>query len=400
MADISVIKLPTGNSYNIKDSAARTDIATEASTRASEVTRLEGLIGSITSIKFVVAWDGASTPVVANIPAGVVVTYNGTNYTGTKTAASADEGTFYLVHSSSETSNAYDEYVIVGSTPYWEKIGTTDVDLSGYVTNVTLNKQTDVVLGEATTFTNSSSTVSFSGGTTDVVLGEATTFTASGTAVGRTTKYVTFSASGTAVGANGTANAVTGYSNVTTDSFLQDSDISFSKLVTTTVPNVTNAGSASTWSFSMGTGNDAETLIISGANSVAPTLGTAKTVATGATSDTGGGSSIVVDAQANQDHVAITALGTPATATVLTGVRVTSQPSITRTIKDTQTTGSMKYVESIDTITQPTITVGTNDKVTAIKTLGTGTAAAQTITVGTNDKVTVLKSTTDVSVDR
>ena len=352
MADISVIKLPTGNSYNIKDSTARTDIATEASTRASEVTRLEGLIGSITSIKFVVAWDGASTPVVANIPAGVVVTYNGTNYTGTKTASSADEGTFYLVHSSSETSNSYDEYVIVGSTPYWEKIGTTDVDLSGYVTNVTLNKQTDVVLGEATTFT------------------------ASGTAVGRTTRYVTFSASGTAVGANGTANAVTGYSNVTTDSFLQDSDISFSKLVTTTVPNVTNAGSASTWSFAMGTGTDAETLIISGTNSVAPTLGTAKTVATGATSDTGGGSSIVVDAQANQDHVAITALGTPTTATVLTGVQVTSQPSITRTIKDTQTTGSMKYVESIDTITQPTISVGTNDK------------------------VTVLKSTTDVSVDR
>ena len=46
------------------------------------------------------------------------------------------------------------------------------------------------------------------------------------------------------------------------------------------------------------------------------------------------------------------------------------------------------------------ITVGTNDKVTAIKTLGTGTAAAQTITVGTNDKVTVLTNSTDITVTK
>ena len=346
MADISVIKLPTGNSYNIKDSTARTDIATEASTRASEVTRLEGLIGSITSIKFVVAWDGASTPVVANIPAGVVVTYNGTNYTGTKTAASADEGTFYLVHSSSETSNAYDEYVIVGSTPYWEKIGTTDVDLSGYVTNVTLNKQTDVVLGEATTFT------------------------ASGTAVGKTTKYLSASASGTAVGANGTANAITGFGEHTTSAFVES--LKTATLNTTTVPNVTNAGSASTWSFAMGTGTDAETLIISGTNSVAPTLGTAKTVATGQLSN--GFTTVAYDI--NKTGNAITALGTPSTATVLTGVKVTTQPTITLTANASTGTGRITYVESLGTVTQPTISVGTNDK------------------------VTVLKSTTDVSVDR
>ena len=52
------------------------------------------------------------------------------------------------------------------------------------------------------------------------------------------------------------------------------------------------------------------------------------------------------------------------------------------------------------TSTQPTVTVGTNDKVTAVTGIGTGTAAAQKITVGTNDKVTVLKSTTDVSVTK
>ena len=37
------------------------------------------------------------------------------------------------------------------------------------------------------------------------------------------------------------------------------------------------------------------------------------------------------------------------------------------------------------------ITVGTNDKVTAVTSVGTGTAAAQTITVGPNDKVKVAK---------
>lgn len=53
------------------------------------------------------------------------------------------------------------------------------------------------------------------------------------------------------------------------------------RLSTTTVPNVTSVGTASTWSFTLGTGNDEHTLIISGVNSTVPTLGTAKTVATG-----------------------------------------------------------------------------------------------------------------------
>ena len=143
----------------------------------------------------------------------------------------------------------------------------------------------DVVLGEATTFTNASSSVSFSGGSTD-----------------------TF---------------VKSYPGAT------------SKLATTTVPNVTSAGSASTWSFAMGTGTDAETLIISGGNGSAPTLGTAKTVATGSLASNGGGDSVM------------TGLGTATTASAVTGI-------------------------------------------------GTGTAAAQTITVGTNDKVTVAKKS-DIS---
>lgn len=270
MAEISKITLPSGNTYDLKDATARQMIAA--------------------GVSFIVAWNGSSTPVPANIPAGVVVTYNDTEYTGTLAATAAQAGAFYLVKSSTQkgTLDVYDEYAVIkaGSTKSWEKLGDTQLDLSdlgalAYKDNVTLNKGTgDNVLGEATTFTNSSSAVSFSGRTND-----------------------TF---------------VKSYPGAT------------SKLATTTVPNVTSAGSASTWSFAMGTGTDAETLIISGGNGSAPTLGTAKTVATGSLSSSGGGGTVM------------TGLGTATTASAVTSV-------------------------------------------------GTATAAAQAITVGTNDKVKVAK---------
>ena len=66
-----------------------------------------------------------------------------------------------------------------------------------------------------------------------------------------------------------------------------------SKLVTTSVPNVTSIGSASTWNFSMGTGNDIHTLIITGNNSTTPTLGTSITVATGSLSSSGQGGYVI-----------------------------------------------------------------------------------------------------------
>lgn len=258
MADISKITLPSGNTYDIKDAVARQAIAG--------------------GVSFIVAWNGSSTPVAANIPAGVVVTYNGTQYTGTMSAEAAEAGAFYLVNSSTEAQDIYSEYVAIGTTgsKSWEKLGDTKANF-----NVTLNKGTgDQVLGEGTSFTAADSSVTFAGGSTD-----------------------TF---------------VKSYPGAT------------SKLVTTSVPNVTAAGSASSWTFSMGTGTDSETLIISGANGSAPTLGTAITCATGSLANDGGGSSVM------------TGLGIATTASAVTGI-------------------------------------------------GTGTAAAQSITVGTNDKVKVAK---------
>ena len=400
MADISKIKLPgSGQVYDIKDAVARQAIA-----------------GGVT---FIISWNGASTPVPADIPAGVKVTYQGTTYTGTlspetsesATAPHAQPGAFYLVYSSSQagsTLDVYDEYVPVGTdgSKTWEKIGDTQIDLSDVVTDVSLSKSTDVALGENTTFTNASSSVSFGAltGHTDTVLGTNSTFTVTDPTITVTpsTTYIKATASGTAVGADGTASAVTGYANPSTDTFVKSVSAETDKnLVTTTVPNVTSAGSASTWSFAMGTGSDSETLIISGGNSTAPTLGTDITVATGATSTTGEGDAVVTGVTIGSSASAITALGTPTTSTVLTGVKVNTQPTIAIATDSSSGTGKVQVATGISSATASGGAVSASgDNVTAVISMPTATAAAQTITVGSNDEITVLTNATDVAVTK
>lgn len=268
MADISKITLPSGNTYEIKDAYARQLLAG--------------------GISFVVCWDGTSVPVVADIPKGVVVTYNGTTYTGTKEASTAEPLTFYLVNSPTQEGekDVYDEYVAIdktGGTKDWEKLGDTRIDLSdlgalAYKDNVILNK-----------------------GNGKNVLGESATFT---TTVTPATTNIKATASGTAV------------TTTPSDSFVKSYPGSTNKLVTTSVPNVTSAGTAPTWNFALGTGADAETLIISGNNGSATTLGTAITCATGALAANGGGGSVMVG------------LGTPSTGTAVGGVSVSTQPTV------------------------------------------------------------------------
>lgn len=474
MADISKITLPSGNTYDIKDKVARDMISGGISFE---------IVWTATNYAQTSAPSAAT---LATIPNGVTIYYNNgaSSSTGTLTASADTKAKFYLIYSKTQAGilDRFDEYVTIetGGDPttyVWEKIGDTLIDLSNVVTNVTLNKQTasavtgysnsptDEVLGSGTTFTNAASSVTFTGGTNDKVLGEATTFALTsgsvthGTLTGHTDEVLgsgtTFSvtqptitvtpsttnikatASGTAVGANGTAAAITGFGTHTTDTFVKSVTVTQgNKLVTTTVPNVTgntsvsipnvtDAGSASTWSFTMGSGEASETLIIGGANSVAPTLGenltatnttlgTAKTVATGAASSSGTGAALVTGVKVGDSAAAITALGTPTTSNCLTGVKVTSQPTIALATGATAGTGVISVATGISSanatgtavtpsgdmvdaiVSMPTstvgtgITVGTNDKVTAITGIGTGTAAAQTITVGTNDKVNAL----------
>ena len=190
MPYISKIQLPGSNTpYIIKDDEARRMISA--------------------GVSFIIAWDGTSTPVVASIPEGVKVVYNGTTYTG-KLAAEGEQGAqpgaFYLVKSSTSTSGSpldvYDEYVPVGATgsKTWEKIGDTQVDLSDVVTDVSLSKQT------------TSAVTALGIPATANVIGASSTFSVTQPTITVTPSqtYLGATASGTAVGANGTAAVGTG----------------------------------------------------------------------------------------------------------------------------------------------------------------------------------------------
>ena len=101
---------------------------------------LQTKLASITTPTYVTAWDGDSTPVVANIPAGVTVTYNTTSYTGTLAASASTANKTYLV--STGTTDNYNRYVtqLNGSTYSWQNIGSTEIDLSDYATKEELNQ--------------------------------------------------------------------------------------------------------------------------------------------------------------------------------------------------------------------------------------------------------------------
>lgn len=279
MPIIDRIKLPSGNIYILADSDAQSKLE-NVYTKSETYTRAEVLAAIAEAMK-------GGYLAVTTLPE----------------ASDATLGHIYLVPDPDGSGdNVKIEYVTVqsGSSYTWEKLGTTELNLD----NLTLEKgDGDMVLGEGTTFTASQPPVDISGGTSD-------TFVKS--YPGQSGKLETT-----------TVPNVTGNSPVS-------------------IPNVTSVGSASTWNFAMGTGNEATTLIISGGNGAAPTLGTAleaskvtlgdaKTVATGGVSAGGGGSDVM------------TGLGTAVTGTAVTDV------------------GSAALRSA------PNITVGTNDKVKVAK---------------------------------
>ena len=94
---------------------------------------------SISAPSYVVAWDGDSTPVAANIPAGVTLTYSGQTYTGSLAASSSTLNKTYLV---GDNNGNFDEYVtqVNGSTYSWQYLGNTEIDLSDYATVAQLNQ--------------------------------------------------------------------------------------------------------------------------------------------------------------------------------------------------------------------------------------------------------------------
>lgn len=176
MSEISKITLPTGTSYDIKDATAREQISQ-------------------------IAAAGLSYTVVESLP----------------TASASTMGVIYMVADThSDSNDIYDEWLTLrngtsGSYTYsWEKIGNTDVDLSNYVTDVTLNKQTATV----------------------------------STGVSATTKYVGGTASGAGVAWNSkdAKTVVTGYAAPTTSGFLTAASVSTQPTITLTANTATETG--------------------------------------------------------------------------------------------------------------------------------------------------------------
>ena len=89
------------------------------------------------------AWDGTGTPDVSKIPAGVVVTYDGTDYTGTLVASASTTGRFYLVPSTT-VQGEWDRYMTdgSGSSYAWKAAGNTSIPSPAVVDNETTDDPT------------------------------------------------------------------------------------------------------------------------------------------------------------------------------------------------------------------------------------------------------------------
>lgn len=195
----------------------------------------------------------------------------------------------------------------------------------------------------------------------------------------------------TAFGTPTTANAITGFGNHTTTSVitgfgahttakaataLNTTSINNPTVSNVSIPNVTNKGSASTWSFTVSDG----TLVIAGANGTAPTLGTAISASKVSTTATTVATSIKSTANA------ITALGTPTTASPITAL---GTPTTAKAITGLGTPTTKSFVSSINT--------GTSDFVTTV-TPGTGTAVTGLGTPTTKTVLTGVKVSTQPTV--
>lgn len=386
MADISKIKLPSGNEYDIKDAVARQMIAG--------------------GVSFNIVWtssDWSSTEVVsgklATIPAGVTVYYNSGANSAVGTLPASDDtlGKFYLIYSKTQsgTLDAFDEYVTVGeNTKTWEKIGDTLIDLSGLVTDVMLNKSTDTVIGSDATFTVTQPTISLS---TDDSAGTGKVQVA--TTASGTTKYIgaTASGGGAAWNSKDAKTVVTSVTAVTSN--LATGSVTGVQSTTTTA---SKAAAASTQTTATGSGNTSTTntdwLKGVSVNNEVLTIGAA-TMATQSTT------------QFTFSDVTVP-IKDAATTTVATGQLVATGGGAP--IATSVSIGSSVDVIGINatlTNTQPTVTLAQNDSsatgrvgvvtdVSASTTYLKASAESGNVAWNSKDSVTVLTSTSSITVTK
>lgn len=342
MADLSKITLPSGSTYNIKDADARERIsALESYTNYLGVTT--------TPIE-----DGSTTnPVVI---AGESIT--------------AKHGEIVNYGSG--------EFIWNGNiqTPCWQEFG--DMSALGDFAYVDTGALTIKPKGQ-----NSSSSVSFTEHTRATVLKDTVTATVPKTQA--TSSYLSASSSNVGINVTEREDAVLGY-NPSKEEFIQSYSGSTKKLATTSIPNVTSAGNAASWTATV----ENETLTFSWTPNTPATLGTAITAATGkvANSDTSG-DDVMVGLGTPSKKNALTALGTPDTASLAKTVVVSAQPNITLSTSSTASTGAVEYVSGVEESGTNNVTFNKSGNTAgAIVELGEGTAAAQTFN-GTQEAYTV-----------
>lgn len=224
------------------------------------------------------------------------------------------------------------EYVRCDNNTMWEFLGSVhDASSSNHTHNVTVTgtNSTSAVTGKVTvpTYTATTKYIGASIGnptitpTTDKVLGGDTEFTVNGGQVSTTKLKATVGS--TTVGADGTASAITGFGTHTTATVVKE-------LNTTTIKNPTvTAGSAASWSAS----------VTNGVLSFGWTANTPTSVST---------SNVTVATGAKSTATPITALGEATTATVLKGVKVTKQPTVT--LSSDATNGDVTVATGISAI--------------------------------------------------
>lgn len=175
MSTIKQVQIGTGSPYDISAKYILDNSATPVEKSWTDIVSLV----NTAKISFIVCSTAANTP------KGVTFTPKGssTSITGTLEAASGTTTAFYLVYHNAGGKDEYDEYVTTGTA--WEKLGNTDIDLTGYM-----------AIG-----TNYSAAAKSNGAHEHTVTVPTVSKDSS--------KKLVASASGTAVGADGTASAVT-----------------------------------------------------------------------------------------------------------------------------------------------------------------------------------------------
>ena len=198
MPEISKITLPSGNTYDLKDSTARSATA------------------NIHTFNYAVCTQASDTPY------GVTWKSGGTTITGTLAASADTMYKIYLVPQDNAQGDYYDEYITVnpsGTTYNWEKFGSTQIDIDN--------------LGDFACADTGSVTVTPSGTNAD----SSVTFTTTG----HTADAITALPPSTVPKTVGTTSKM-----VTTSKYVASSEHAGAALPT----------------FQMGTGNDSETLVI------------------------------------------------------------------------------------------------------------------------------------------